>query len=146
MVYEDDNVFIYEKPAGWVCASPNPKVKSTYTAVKAYLEAKSEERIDVHFVNKLPREASGLLVVTKSMEWRQHLQTHWNSFAKGMYVMVQGHLAADDELFLRPENSDPMRCLTAPCAPPTCTRSSSSRRDTKSSRTCFPRCVATIAF
>ena len=24
-----------------------------------------------------------------------------------MYVMVQGHLAADDELFLRPENSDP---------------------------------------
>ena len=107
VVYEDDNVFIYEKPAGWVCASPNPKVKSTYTAVKAYLEAKSEERIDVHFVNKLPREASGLLVVTKSMEWRQHLQTHWNSFAKGMYVMVQGHLAADDELFLRPENSDP---------------------------------------
>ena len=83
MVYEDDNVFIYEKPAGWVCASPNPKVKSTYTAVKAYLEAKSEERIDVHFVNKLPREASGLLVVAKSMEWRQHLQTHWNSLLKG---------------------------------------------------------------
>ena len=63
-------------PAGWVCASPNPKVKTTYSAVKAYLESKAEERIDVHFVNKLPREASGLLVVTKSMEWRQHLQTH----------------------------------------------------------------------
>ena len=107
MVYEDDNVFVYEKPAGWVCASPNPKVKTTYSAVKAYLESKAEERIDVHFVNKLPREASGLLVVTKSMEWRQHLQTHWNSFAKGMYVMVQGHLPADDELFLRPENADP---------------------------------------
>ena len=107
VVYEDDNVFVYEKPAGWVCASPNPKVKTTYSAVKAYLESKAEERIDVHFVNKLPREASGLLVVTKSMEWRQHLQTHWNSFAKGMYVMVQGHLPADDELFLRPENADP---------------------------------------
>ena len=107
VVYEDDHVFVYEKPAGWVCASPNPKVKTTYSAVKAYLEAKSEERIDVHFVNKLPREASGLLVVTKSMEWRQHLQTHWNSFAKGMYIMVQGHLAADDELFLRPENAEP---------------------------------------
>ena len=60
MVYEDDNVFVYEKPAGWVCASPNPKVKTTYSAVKAYLESKAEERIDVHFVNKLPREASGL--------------------------------------------------------------------------------------
>ena len=75
--------------------------------MKAYLEAKSEERIDVHFVNKLPHEASGLLVVAKSMAWREHLQKHWNSFAKGMYVMVQGHLAADDELYLRPENSDP---------------------------------------
>ena len=34
VVYEDDNVFVYEKPAGWVCASPNPKVKTTYSAVK----------------------------------------------------------------------------------------------------------------
>jgi len=107
VVYEDDNIFIYEKPAGWVCASPNPKVKTTYTAVKAYLESKSQERVDVHFVNKLPREASGLLVVTKSMEWRQHLQTNWASFAKGLYVMVQGHLPADDDLYLRPENAEP---------------------------------------
>lgn len=107
VVYEDEYVFVYEKPAGWVCASPNPKIKTTYSAVKAYLEAKSEERIDVHFVNKLPREASGLLVVAKTMEWRQHLQTHWKSFAKGMYVMIEGHLPADDELFLRPDNDDP---------------------------------------
>ena len=107
VVYEDENVFVYEKPAGWVCASPNPKVKTTYSAVKAYLEAKSEERIDVHFVNKLPREASGLLVVAKTREWRQHLQTHWKSFAKGMYVMIEGHLPADDELFLRPDNENP---------------------------------------
>ena len=107
VVYEDDNIFIYEKPAGWVCASPNPKVKTTYTAVKAYLESKSQERVDVHFVNKLPREASGLLVVAKSMEWRQHLQTNWASFAKGLYVMVQGHLPADDDLYLRPENAEP---------------------------------------
>ncbi|MDA0939550.1 MAG: pseudouridine synthase [Bacteroidetes bacterium] len=107
VVYEDDNVFIYEKPAGWVCASPNPKVKTTYSAVKAYLESKAQERVDVHFVNKLPREASGLLVVTKSMEWRQHLQTHWASFAKGLYVMIQGHLPADDDLYLRPENAEP---------------------------------------
>ena len=107
VVYEDDNVFIYEKPAGWVCASPNPKVKTTYSAVKAYLEAKTEAMVDVHFVNKLPREASGLLVVAKSLAWRQHLQTNWASFAKGMYVMVQGHLPADDELFLRPEQGEP---------------------------------------
>ena len=107
VVYEDEHVFIYEKPAGWVCASPNPKVKTTYSAVKAYLESKTEELVDVHFVNKLPREASGLLVVAKSLAWRQHLQSNWASFAKGMYIMVQGHLPADDELFLRPEQVEP---------------------------------------
>ena len=107
VVYEDDNVFIYEKPAGWVCASPNPKVKTTYSAVKAYLEAKTEAMVDIQFVNKLPREASGLLVVAKSLTWRQHLQSNWASFAMGMYVMVQGHLPADDELFLRPEQGEP---------------------------------------
>ena len=107
VVYEDENVFIYEKPAGWVCASPNPKVKSTYSAVKAYLENKTTEHVDLHFVNKLPREGSGLLVVAKSKEWRQHLQDNWASYAKGLYVMVQGHLPADDALFLRPENGDP---------------------------------------
>jgi hypothetical protein len=46
-------------------------------------------------------------VVAKSREWRQHLQEHWGSFAKGLYVMVEGHLAADDALWLRPENGDP---------------------------------------
>ena len=107
VVYEDENLFVYEKPANWVCASPNPKVKTTYTAVKAYLESKTAEVVDVHFVNKLPREASGLLVVAKSQEWRQHLQEHWGSFAKGLYVMVEGHLAADDALLLRPENGEP---------------------------------------
>lgn len=106
VVYEDANVFVYEKPAGWVCASPNPKVKTSYTAVKAYLESKTEEHIDVHFVNKLPREASGLLVVTKSREWRDHLQTHWSSFDKGLYLMIEGHLPADDALFIRPETGD----------------------------------------
>ena len=82
VVYEDEHVFIYEKPAGWVCASPNPKVKTTYSAVKAYLKSKTEELVDVHFVNKLPREASGLLVVAKSLAWRQHLQSNWASLPK----------------------------------------------------------------
>ena len=55
------------------------------------------------------------MVVAKSLEWRQHLQTHWSSFAQGMYVMVQGHLPADDELFIRPENGPHTICLTEPC-------------------------------
>ena len=106
VVYEDDFVFVYEKPAGIVCASPNPKVKTSYTAVKAYLESKTETMADIHFVNKLPREASGLMVVTKSKEWRDHLQKNWATFDKGIYLMVAGHLPADDSLFIRPETGE----------------------------------------
>ena len=106
VVYEDENVFIYEKPAGWVCASPNPKVKSSYTAVKAYLEA----------VRGAHRRALCQQVSTRSQRTVGRGQVHGVAgapaktlelFAKGMYVMVQGHLAADDELYIRPENSDP---------------------------------------
>ena len=25
VVYEDENIFVYEKPANWVCASPTPR-------------------------------------------------------------------------------------------------------------------------
>lgn len=107
VVYEDAHVFVYEKPAGWVCASANPKVKTTYSAVKAYLESQTAEHVDLHFVNKLPREASGLLVVAKSLAWRQHLQAQWSSFDKGLYLMVEGHLPADDSLRIRPEHSEP---------------------------------------
>ena len=107
MVYEDDNVFIYEKPAGWVCASPNPKVKTTYTAVKAYLEAKTEERST--FISSTNCHEKPVVCSWSPSLWHGDniFKRNWNSFAKGMYVMVQGHLAADDELFLRPENSDP---------------------------------------
>ena len=106
VVYEDAHVFIYEKPAGWVCASANPKVKTTYSAVKSYLESQTAEHVDLHFVNKLPREASGLLVVAKSLAWRQHLQSQWSSFDKGLYVMIEGHLPADDSLRIRPEHGE----------------------------------------
>jgi 23S rRNA pseudouridine1911/1915/1917 synthase len=107
VVYEDDNVFVYEKPAGWVCASANPKVRTTYTLVKKYLESQSSEVVDVHFVNKLPMEASGLLVVAKSLAWRKHLQDQWKTFDKGLYLMLEGHLPADDVLHIRPESGQP---------------------------------------
>lgn len=107
LLYDDENILVYEKPAGWVCASPNPKVKTSYSAVKSYLEGRTDDHVETHFVNKLPREASGLMVVAKSLEWRRHLQSNWASFDQGMVIMVQGHLAADDELFLRPEHGEP---------------------------------------
>lgn len=99
IVYEDDSVLAYIKPAGWVFASPNPKVKTSYTRMKDWMEKARPECTDVHFVNRIEKESSGISFIAKDLQWRVHLQQHWKSFEQGLYVLVEGHLPADDEVF-----------------------------------------------
>ena len=98
IVHEDDHVLAYIKPAGWVFASPNPKVKTSYTTMRQWMERARPEVRDVHFVNRIDKESSGICLIAKSLAWRKHLQDKWTSFDKGLYLMVQGHLPADDVL------------------------------------------------
>lgn len=99
VVYEDDAVLAYIKPAGWVFASPNPKVKTSYTRMKDWMEKARPECTDVHFVNRIEKESSGICLIAKDLQWRVHLQTHWKRFEQGLYVVVEGHLPADDEVY-----------------------------------------------
>ncbi len=99
VVYEDDFLLAYIKPAGWVFASPNPKVKTSYTRMKDWMAQARPECTDVHFVNRIEKESSGICFIAKDLQWRVHLQTHWKRFEQGLYVVVEGHLPADDEVF-----------------------------------------------
>lgn len=99
VVYEDDFLLAYIKPAGWVFASPNPKVKTSYTRMKEWMTLARPECTDVHFVNRIEKESSGICFIAKDLQWRVHLQTHWKRFDQGLYVVVEGHLPADDEVF-----------------------------------------------
>lgn len=99
VVYEDDFVLAYIKPAGWVFASPNPKVKTSYTGMKEWMAKARPECTDVHFVNRIEKESSGICFIAKDLQWRVHMQTHWKRFEQGLYVLVEGHLPADDEVF-----------------------------------------------
>ena len=99
VVYEDDALLAYIKPAGWVFASPNPKVKTSYTRMKEWMEEARPECTDVHFVNRIEKESSGICFIAKDLQWRVHLQKHWSNFARGLYVLVEGHLPPDDEVF-----------------------------------------------
>ena len=47
VLYEDEDIFCYLKPAGWVLASPNPRVDTSFTRVKEYLLARDEEKGNV---------------------------------------------------------------------------------------------------
>lgn len=99
VVHEDEALLAYIKPAGWVFASPNPKVKTSYTRMKDWMQEARPECTDVHFVNRIEKESSGICFIAKDLQWRSHLQKHWATFERGLYVVVEGHLPPDDEVY-----------------------------------------------
>jgi 23S rRNA-/tRNA-specific pseudouridylate synthase len=106
VVYEDDNFLAYIKPAGWITAAPNPHVSSSYSRMKNWLELQSRGNLDLHFVNKLMKDVSGICLIAKNKLWREHLQENWNDFRQGIYILVEGHLPPDDELECREEDGE----------------------------------------
>lgn len=109
IVYEDDYVLAYVKPAGMVFASPKPQVKTSYTRMKLWMEANRTNLNAIQFVNRIEKESSGVCLIAKDLRWRKHLQDNWDHFTKRMYVIVQGHLPADDVLFCYSKDDDGKR-------------------------------------
>lgn len=103
ILYEDDDIFCYLKPAGWVSASPNPRVDTSFTRAKDYLLAMDSQAgrpaRDVHFVNLIEKDISGIGVVVRDMQLRKRLQENWTRFISGTYVLVQGTIEEEDGEF-----------------------------------------------
>lgn len=99
IAYEDDFILAYIKPAGIVFASPKPQVKTSFTLMKTWMEKYRPQCTTIQFVNRIEKESSGISIIAKDLIWRKHLQEHWARFAQRMYVLVDGHLPADDVLF-----------------------------------------------
>jgi 23S rRNA-/tRNA-specific pseudouridylate synthase len=98
VVYEDDNILAYVKPAGMVFASPKPQVKTSFTAMKTWMEKARPRCESIQFVNRIEKESSGISIIAKNLIWRKHLQTNWTDFTRKLYVVVEGHLPPDDVL------------------------------------------------
>ena len=99
VVYEDENILAYIKPAGMVFASPKPQVKTSFTAMKLWMTKARPKCECIQFVNRIEKESSGISIIAKNLVWRKHLQDQWQQFQRRMYVLVEGHLPADDVLF-----------------------------------------------
>lgn len=99
VVYEDENILAYIKPAGIVFASPKPQVKTSFTAMKTWMTKARPKCECIQFVNRIEKESSGISIIAKNLVWRKHLQAQWEQFQRRLYVLVEGHLPADDVLF-----------------------------------------------
>ena len=108
VVFEDDNFLAYIKPSGWIVAAPNPNVRTAYSRMKHWLELQNRN-VDLHFVNKIMKDMSGICLIAKNRVWREHLQENWNDFRQGIYILVEGHLPPDDELECREEDGEPVQ-------------------------------------
>ena len=106
VVYEDDNFLAYVKPSGWITASPKPQLATAYSRMKQWLEAQSKSNNDLHFINKIEKDVSGICLIAKNRKWREYLQENWNDFRQGIYILVEGHLPPDDVLACREEDGE----------------------------------------
>jgi 23S rRNA-/tRNA-specific pseudouridylate synthase len=105
ILYEDDDLLCYLKPAGWVAASPNPRVDTSFTRIKEFmiardLEAGKVER-PVHFVNMMDKDSSGIAVVVRDLGLRRRLQEKWPEFRFESYLLLRGEIPEDGEFSAR---------------------------------------------
>jgi 23S rRNA-/tRNA-specific pseudouridylate synthase len=98
IIHEDEHLIAYIKPAGWVFASPRPQVKSAYSRMREWLAVARPECTDLHFVNRIEMESSGISIIAKDRRWRAHLQGHWASFPKRIYLVLEGSVPVDGEI------------------------------------------------
>jgi 23S rRNA pseudouridine1911/1915/1917 synthase len=94
IVHEDDDLLVLNKPAGLVC---HPTKGDATSSLIGRLRQYLEDGCTVHFINRLDRETSGLVVVAKNSMAARELGRLWETrnVHKEYLAIVHGH-AADD--------------------------------------------------
>ena len=94
LVYEDDDIIVINKGYGLLSVG-NDKIKegTAYSIVRQYLKDK-DPRNKLFIVHRLDQHTSGLMIMAKSAEVKEHLQYNWNNMVRRrQYVsVVEGKL------------------------------------------------------
>ena len=91
ILHEDDGLLVVNKPAGLVCHPTKGDERSSLAGrVRLHLGGQSP----VHFVNRLDRETSGVVVLGKTDEAALALRRQWErrSVRKIYWAIVHGHV------------------------------------------------------
>lgn len=97
IVYEDSAIIVINKPAGLLTiATEKEQRKTAYHQVHEYLKhvtALKSGRANakpVYIVHRLDKEASGLLILAKTLAAKVKLQEEWADFEKRYFAVVDG--------------------------------------------------------
>lgn len=84
IVFEDDEIIVIDKEAGFLSVSTDKeKLRTVYGSLNEYVKKKGKNKADRVFVlQRLDREASGLMVFARSAELQEIFQKNWNNLVK----------------------------------------------------------------
>jgi len=90
ILYEDDEVIVVEKPAGYPTSSTDGSL-SIQAILSAALRDSSKGKIRAYVVHRLDKEGSGGLLFAKSQESVDKLKDEWSKTEKHYYALVEGN-------------------------------------------------------
>ena len=94
ILYEDHDVIVIDKASGLLSVSTSTEKDLTvYALLSEYVKkSDSKSRNKVHVVHRLDQYTSGVLILAKTEQAKNYLQTNWKSFSKIYNAVVAGRL------------------------------------------------------
>lgn len=106
IIFEDDAVIVVDKPSGLLSVSTDKvREKTLFYQVYEYLKSSREAAPPsrsrrpgknekpsrpLFIVHRLDKDASGLIILAKTLEAKVFLQENWHEFSKKYYAVVEG--------------------------------------------------------
>ena len=94
VVYEDEDIMVLDKQAG-LCVHPNRRYpRGTLANGVLFYWGKSQKKINPHFVNRLDKDTSGLILVAKSRYGAQQFfeQQRERNISRSYQALVKGEI------------------------------------------------------
>ena len=105
IIFEDHDLLVVNKPADLVChPSKTGPMSSLVGRVRLHLGEASE----MHLINRLDRETSGVVLIAKNLPSARQLRAIWEQrqVVKEYWAIVHGHPARDHEFIDAPLGKD----------------------------------------
>ncbi|NDW12692.1 RluA family pseudouridine synthase [Bacteroides sp. 214] len=97
ILFEDAYLLVVDKREGIATISQRPRERSVYNIICEYIAQKSKHR-RAYIINKVDKEASGLVIFAKDEKTKINFQDRWNELIKvNRYVaLLEGELEKDN--------------------------------------------------
>ena len=105
IIHEDAELLVVNKPAGLVC---HPTKSDVYSSLISRVRLRLGVEAEVHLINRLDRETSGVVLVAKNSEVARSLRKIWENRAveKEYLTIVHGRVADEQGAINAPLGKD----------------------------------------